>query len=150
MDDIEVKRKELETAKKIRDNVYTCQGTESYISCFGDEGPSKTEKVECAFLGKPAAWDACISIRETELAKTEKTPQDGLSHVQTAPHDWLTRNTIFTDRIPSLDDFALALIQGGYYFMGKPEDLYIEAASIKAESDRRIANLEQGKNSGEV
>ena len=106
-----------------------------------------------------------ITDREAELAEMEKTTQDGLSHVRTAPSvegyrmdtepgpfrhpDYASMpGTVipandpsfrFTDRIPTLDDFALALIQG----MGQdaiihhPETLYDLAVAYKAESDRR-------------
>lgn len=158
MTDIEVKRKELETAKRIRGNGYTCQGANPYISCFDDECPSRKRGDLCSFSGKPADWDAFISTREAELAEPENTPQDGLSHVQTAPDDPLEKMLAkwrggaipagdpsfrFTDRIPTIDDFALALIQGGYYCPNdekNPEaSLYHFAERLKAESDRRRA-----------
>ena len=56
MKSIETMRKELETAKKIRENGYTCQGLSPYISCYGDKCPSLG--IPCLFSGKPAEWDA--------------------------------------------------------------------------------------------
>lgn len=151
MTDIEIKRKELETAKRIRDD-----GKCLYIDC--DECPFRCPLVAptCLDAKSTGIVNDLISAREAELAETEKGqegiygdgesgPQDGLLHVQTAPEAGKTLRDAMpelfraTDRPPTLDDFALALIQG----MGQdaiihhPETLYDLAAAYKAESDRR-------------
>ena len=75
-----------------------------------------------------------------------KAPQDAF---QSSAHHIIPADDPsfrFTDRIPTLDDFALALIQGGYangaVLVDKdgwtyPKGLYDLAAELKAESDRR-------------
>lgn len=165
MTDIEIKRKELETAKRIREMgsdgfVAVCDG----IACDEDNCPfvvlcsdSKGSEVT------PDYVRGFIATREAELAALDKAqeslrgdgnagPSDGLSHVQTAPHDGLTHEERVralygeafrrTNPSPSLDDFALALIQGGSYSMAFSSELaaeiiYERAATLKAESDRR-------------
>lgn len=86
MSDIETMRKELETAKRIRDNGYDCIGLAPSIVCTPDCCPAKTERCR---PWKSDDWDVFISSREAELAALENTPKDGLSHVQTAPEKTL-------------------------------------------------------------
>lgn len=183
MKDIEVMRRELETAKRIRDDNYDCIHLNPYVRCCdcpvwkrcGGEPESRKSK---------RAITAFISTREAELVEIEKAqenprgdgnagPRDGLSHVQTAAEDIKSGDCVaetpegyvriptatghvfqsvsrvgvpdvipagdpsfvFADRIPTLDDFALALIKGG--FMGSGAELYNRATVYKAESDRR-------------
>ncbi len=157
MKDIEVKRKELETAKRIRDNGYKCQ---KEISCWADNCPACGTSGLCLQLDN-VDWDSFISTREAELVEMEKgentqdrfqtaTHSDGLSHVQTAPHDDLTHEerikkftggTVYevhqTAPVPTIDAFVFALIEGGYYRYGEINLLFNDAAALKAESDRR-------------
>ena len=162
MTDIEIKRKELETAKRIRAEGYSCHALVPYVSCYNAPCPSNGEEKGCLFRS-PADWDAFITTREAELAALDKAqeslrgdgnagPRDGLSHVQTAPHDGLTHEERVralygeafrrTTPSPTLDDFALALIQGGYFNMTMGEDaavsnLISRAGKIKDALDAR-------------
>jgi hypothetical protein len=128
MTDIEVKRKELETAKRIRDNEYDCIAPEAYVPC--DKCPVRIG-CDCNPTGKGMmiAVDAFIATREAELAALDKeAPVAGVG---------IPCRCNIT---PTLDDFALALIQGGYFDRGETGDvqtLFLEAAELKAESDRR-------------
>lgn len=144
MTDIEVKRKELETAKRIRDSEYDCT-EDDFVVCS-----------QCPFEGKdsctntPATeWDAFISTREAELAALEETPKER-HPIEFVGHKVYAPGAIsagepsfqFTQYSPTLDDFALALIQGGYYpSTMQSEDgakwLYRRAEEVKAESDAR-------------
>ena len=131
MTDIEIKRKELETAKRIREMgsdgfVAVCDG----IACDEDNCPfvvlcsdSKGSEVT------PDYVRAFIATREAELAALDKAQK---------PEPLYPRAKGATG--PTLDDFALALIQGGYFDRGETGDvqaLFLEAAELKAESDRR-------------
>ena len=152
MADIEVKRKELETAKRIRDNGYTCTNDDNVVCdvCKPMAGG------ECRVCEKDF-WDAFISTREAELAALEETPQDGLTHEERAKELTGSTNAYSKPRLyigkdgnpeyimpigPTLDDFALALIQGGYFNMTMGEDAAISnlvsrAEKIKAAIDAR-------------
>jgi len=172
MTDIDVKRKELETAKRIRDSEYDCTEDDSVVCS------------QCPFDGKnlctktpPAEWDAFISTREAELAALEETPQDGVCQKCLGEGFYYTKGATTMEAVkrtcecqtgayskprlyigkdgkpeyimpigPTLDDFALALIQGGFYqdleadeetHAMPAECLFNAAASLKAESDRR-------------
>ena len=125
MTDIEVKRKELETAKRIRDNNGNCGALVPEPSCFRDFCPANNPSKG---LCKNFDWDAFIATREAELAELDK------------------KESTNADCAPTVDDFALALIQGGYFQIVLGEDaaignLIARATKIrdalKAESDRR-------------
>ena len=161
MADIEVKRKELETAKRIRAGGYFCGFGPGTVKCIEDCCPGKNESAtECSHW-QELDWDAFISTREAELAALEETPQDGLTHEERAKELTGSTNAYSKPRLyigkdgkpeyimpigPTLDDFALALIQGGFYqdleadeetHAMPAECLFNAAASLKAESDRR-------------
>ena len=166
MTDIEVKRKELETAKRIREAGGFCGNTKPEVLCIEDSCP-------CAWKGgcrhwQTPDWDAFISTREAELAEMEKTPtkvcekcggagfyytkgattMEAVKRVCECQDHYhagvTTAPKTLADRIPTLDDFALALIQGGFgitepgYDYGESfKALFSLAESLKAESDRR-------------
>ena len=81
-------------------------------------------------------WDAFIATREADLAELDKKEP-------TTPERLYPRAKGATG--PTVDDFALALIQGGYYVYlaqtgqgeFREETLFSSAAMLKAESDRR-------------
>jgi hypothetical protein len=130
MTDIEVKRKELETAKRIRDNEYDCIAPEAYVPC--DKCPVRIG-CDCNPTGKGMmiAVDAFIATREAELAALDKAQK---------PEPLYPRAKGATG--PALDDFALALIQGGYFNMTMGEDAAImnlisRAGKIKDAFDAR-------------
>lgn len=123
MKSIEVMRKELETAKKIKAAGGFCGNTFPEVKCIEDHCPGKNKAATVCFHWREHEWDAFISAREAELAEMEKAAED---------------------RIPTLDDFALTLIQGGFSITEPGYDngesikaLFSRAAAIKAESDRR-------------
>lgn len=152
MSDIEVKRKELETAKRIRVVGYDCRNDDE-ISCFectlDEYGLCRDQKNQ--------EIDAFISTREVELAALEETPHDGLTHEERVKELTGSTNAYSKPRLyigkdgkpeyimpigPTLDDFALALIQGGYFNMTMGEDAAISnlvsrAEKIKAAIDAR-------------
>ena len=138
MKDIEVKRKELETAKWIRDNGYSCTDIDCKESeCPCDPNPNRQDGCR-GWNQHPKKWDAFISTREAELAALEKTPR--LYIGKNGKMEYIMPIG------PTIDDFALALIQGGFYqdleadeetHAMPAECLFNAAASLKAESDRR-------------
>lgn len=176
MSDLEVKRKELETAKRIQDNGYTCLEAIPGIHCFLDCCPGKSIAGDC-YHWNSVSWDAFISAREAELAALEETPQDGVCQKCLGEGFYYTKGATTMEAVkrtcecqtgayskprlyigkdgkpeyimpigPTLDDFALALIQGGFYqdleadeetHAMPAECLFNAAASLKAESDRR-------------
>lgn len=166
MKDIEVMRKELETAKKIRGAGSFC----GHTRCIEDHCPGKNESATVCFHWREHEWDAFISTREAELAEMEKAAEDikaGDPVAQTLSGyvkvgeihgavgkafdvyekpciETVSAESINPDRIPTLDDFALALIQGGFSISDPGYDngesikaLFSRAAALKAESDRR-------------
>ena len=125
MTELEVKRKELETAKKIRDAGYDCANDKSIDckECTLDLYPLCTEGKEVV--------DDFIATREAELAELDKEGS-------TTPERLYPRAKGATG--PTVDDFALALIQGGYYPLRNEDTaalLYARAVELKAESERR-------------
>lgn len=131
MTDIEIKRKELETAKRIRDNGYSCAGLPGCkeLECPCDPNPSRQNGCRTDWMESHEKWDSFIATREAELAALDKAQK---------PEPLYPRAKGATG--PTLDDFALALIQGGYFDRGETGDvqaLFLEAAELKAESDRR-------------
>ena len=168
MTDIEVKRKELETAKRIRENGYTCTNDDNVVCdvCKPMAGG------ECRVCEKDF-WDAFISTREAELAALEETPRDGVCQKCLGEGFYYTKGATTMEAVkrtcecqtgayskprlyigkdgkpeyimpigPTLDDFALALIQGGYFNMTMGEDAAIanlvsRAEKIKAALDAR-------------
>lgn len=147
MSDIEVKRKELEIAKRIRDNGYSCHSGIPCISCYNAPCPSYGEEKGCLFR-TPKDWDAFISSREAELSALEETPHDGLTHEERVKELTGSTNAYSKPRLyigkdgkpeyimplgPTLDDFALALIQGGYFNMTMGEDAAISNLISRAE-----------------
>ena len=151
MKDIEVKRKELETAKRIRDNGYNCCTLDPYLYCA--ECPVCNG--ERCTKNDDFSWDAFISTREAELAEMEKTEVAhqapvcekcggaGFYYIKGATTmEAVKRACECQAHSPTLDDFALALIQGGYFNMTMGEEAAIEnlvsrAGKIKSELDRR-------------
>ena len=179
MTDIEVKRKELETAKRIREmgsdgHCAICDGVSCdedncpfVVICQSGIGSELTPEVVCRF----------ISTRESELAALEETPRDGVCQKCLGEGFYYTKGATTMEAVkrtcecqtgayskprlyigkdgkpeyimpigPTLDDFALALIQGGFYqdleadeetHAMPAECLFNAAASLKAESDRR-------------
>lgn len=113
----ERKSRELEVAKIIRDNAYDCGG--SSINCA--ECPRMREACMLSPDESKAYWDDFIAAREAELAQTAEEPGVIMSSGKT------------------VDDFAIALIKGGYYVVGENVALYNAATGLKAESDRRQA-----------
>ncbi len=92
MTDIKIRHKELETAKKIRDNDGCCLGVPGVYSCFDSYCPGKNSSgTECLHWRKPE-WDSFIAAREAELAQTPEEPGVIMSSGKT------------------VDDFAIALI----------------------------------------
>ena len=135
MTDIEVKRKELETAKRIAGMPGRfCGVGESAVKCFADNCPVKHEiapmEAQCLNWDNDQ-WDAFIATREAELAELDKKDP-------TAPERLYPRAKGATG--PTVDDFALALIHSGFYNPYEPdyaERTYGIAEKLKAESDRR-------------
>jgi len=172
MTDIEVKRKELETARRIKAAGYDC-AKDIEVMCLrcpvdGRDSCTKTPAAE---------WDAFISTREAELAALEETPRDGVCPKCLGVGFYYTKGATTMEAVkrtcecqtgayskprlyigkdgkpeyimpigPTLDDFAIALIQGGFYqdleadeetHAMPAECLFNAAASLKAESDRR-------------
>ena len=154
MKDIEVMRKELETAKRIRAANYSCFGHEETIVCSTRNCPAFDEKSGCT-CWYTAELDAFISTREAELAEMEKTEVAhqapvcekcggaGFYYIKGATTmEAVKRACECQAHSPTLDDFALALIQGGYFNMTMGEEAAIEnlvsrAGKIKSELDRR-------------
>ena len=173
MTDIEVKRKELETAKRIRAGGYFCGFGPGTVKCIEDCCPGKNESAtECSHW-QELEWDAFISTREAELAALEETPQDGVCQKCLGEGFYYTKGATTMEAVkrtcecqtgayskprlyigkdgkpeyimpigPTLDDFALALIQGGYFNMTMGEEAAIanlvsRAEKIKAALDAR-------------
>ena len=175
MTDIEVKRKELETAKRIREmgsdgTTAICDGIACdedncpfVVICQSGIGSELTPEVVCRF----------ISTRESELAALEETPRDGVCQKCLGEGFYYTKGATTMEAVkrtcecqtgayskprlyigkdgkpeyimpigPTLDDFALALIQGGYFNMTMGEEAAISnlvsrAEKIKAAIDAR-------------
>ena len=87
------KLRELETAKLIRGNNYSCTGIPAFCS------KCSREREGCCLSPdeSKAYWDDFIAAREAELAQTPEEPGVIMSSGKT------------------VDDFAIALIKGGYY-----------------------------------
>ena len=138
MTDIEVKRKELETAKRIRAGGYFCGFGPGTVKCIEDCCPGKNESAtECSHW-QELEWDAFISTREAELAALEETPD-------LTPKPGYSGCTIGVDPIgPTLDDFALALIQGGYFNMTMGEDAAISNLVSRAEKIKAALDARRG------
>ena len=159
MTDIEVKRKELETAKRIRAGGYFCGFGPGTVKCIEDCCPGKNESATFCSHWQDLDWDAFISTREAELAALEETPQDGLTHEERAKE--LTGGTTAYSKPrlyigkdgkpeyimpigPTLDDFALALIQGGYFNMTMGEDAAISNLVSRAEKIKAALDARRG------
>jgi len=179
---IEVKRKELETAKRIREmgsdgHCAICDG----VSCDEDNCPfvvlctnSRGSEVTPDFV------KGFISTREAEIAALEETPTDTASTVCPVCQGEGTVSTM-SDRFqgcrhniastgasvrthdgtsypvapvgtgmpiltpsPTLDDFALALIQGGYFNMTMGEDAAISNLVSRAEKIKAALDARRG------
>ena len=198
MTDIEVKRKELETAKRIRAGGYFCGFGPGTVKCIEDCCPGKNESAtECSHW-QELEWDAFISTREAEIAALEETPtnsdcicsppseaintawsvcpssqgkgivavrsdqwQGNYHHFHaTGPGTIVDQNNwhgtqsypvapvgadmnILTPS-PTLDDFALALIQGGYFNMTMGEDAAISNLVSRAEKIKAALDARRG------
>jgi len=154
MTDIEVKRKELETAKRIKAAGYDCT-KDIEVMCLrcpveGRDSCTKTPDAD---------WDAFISTREAELAALEETPHDGLTHEERVKELTGSTNAYSKPRLyigkdgkpeyimpigPTLDDFAIALIQGGYFNMTMGEDAAISNLVSRAEKIKAALDARRG------
>lgn len=149
MTDIEVKRKELETAKRIRENGYYCGGLSGCKEMECPADPTKDRQDHCGVIyGKWGVqeWDDFIATREAELAELDKkvptnadcTCMTSSEAIAPIPERLYPRAKGATG--PTVDDFALALIHSGFYNPYEPdyaERTYGIAEKLKAESDRR-------------
>lgn len=128
MTDIEVKRKELGTAKIIRNNGYSCFGDELTLGCNVDQCPCNGNESGC-LNWTTEQWDNFIATREAELAelnkkelgnhRKDKMPESArLDQRQGCNHSMPstgTTGTVYTWKPDqTVDDFALTLIQGGF------------------------------------
>ena len=170
MSDIEVKRKELETAKRIRVVGYDCRNDDE-ITCFectlDEYGLCRDQKNQ--------ELDAFISTREAELAALEETPHDGVCPKCLGEGFYYTKGATTMEAVkrtcecqtgayskprlyigkdgkpeyimpigPTLDDFALALIQGGYFNMTMGEDAAISNLVSRAEKIKAALDARRG------
>ena len=174
MSNIEVKRKELETAKRIRDNGYTCLLAIPGISCFSDCCPVKSVGEDC-YHWNSVSWDAFISTREADLAALEETPQDGVCQKCLGAGFYYTKGATTMEAVkrtcecqtgayskprlyigkdgkpeyimpigPTLDDLALVLIQGGYFNMTMGEEAAISNLVSRAEKIKAALDARRG------
>lgn len=151
MTDIEIKRKELETAKRIRAAGYSCMI--ACESCIRDYCPGKNSGATECYHWRDRDWDAFSATREAELAEIEKTTTKACEKCGGAGF-YYTKGATTMEAVkrvcecqdqpsaPTLDDFALALIQGGYFNMTMGEDAAImnlisRAGKIKDAFDAR-------------